>query len=623
MAIRIRLMSWNIQKKTTNAPFIARVMRDYEIDICALLEVPNSAADTIPQRILAELNNLNPPYHAGEWRFESVEVGDECVTYLWHEAAAVGPNAFRASTYANSHDYIAGKVLRNATGQPIYFPNTPTSWSSLPGKFNGRRPSYFAFETNDNAPARRFTFLDIHTPFNPDTLIQSYSTHLYASSREIRTVDTLDVSAAARDAEWDAINGAPATVDELNDPSKWLDMRTAAVEAVIEYITVRHFEEAVSLTELFRSSLTVAISAALASVAIPPSCAPAYGNALARACTRASVMSATHLVSSIALPTAPLFATTEAAAQAAVTTALGNLQYTQNVILRPPALKKQVAKAVLAAVNTLAYTYPAVPGAAVVNSSIMAGDFNVDYPDTTVYLPSSAQKLGGGQAYGSLALVSGGNATINAKTTRIGPTAFESQRLYSLIPPSSPAASMVVGNLLDLNSLQNVNFIGNNAWSNRLRTLATAQNIQWTDVEKIGQDVYVSFDSVSAINDTSFYRANAYDNIFVRNATVLRGACIDVISELGSWPLPPNPIANPFPSTALNPNPWPAALGRLNDLAVTQLSAPDANLTFAYNTLTTTVTYVITPQLGDAEQAAVFFDKFISDHLPVFVEVEM
>ncbi|MDH4244672.1 MAG: hypothetical protein OEV38_13035 [Nitrospira sp.] len=153
-------------------------------------------------------------------------------------------NKFKASVYTNSHDVIAGKVVKNINNDKIYFPTTGISWAGLPGKPNGRRPSFMAFETNDGAAIRRFTFLDIHAPFNTDTSIQSYSAHLYASSREIYKVETLDVVSAASAVKSNAIVHMKSKVDSLvpTAVANRDKTRTAAVDAVIKTIQESHTE---------------------------------------------------------------------------------------------------------------------------------------------------------------------------------------------------------------------------------------------------------------------------------------------------------------------------------------------------------------------------------------------
>src|SRR5262245_58225674 len=115
MPIQIRLMSWNIQKKKTNAAYIAATMRAHRIDICALLEVPNSQSIPIPLGIISELNNLtNNTYYKGNWKYDYVNVGNEAVVYIWHDDGNVGQNAFQAPRYTNNtFSYVSGKVMRD------------------------------------------------------------------------------------------------------------------------------------------------------------------------------------------------------------------------------------------------------------------------------------------------------------------------------------------------------------------------------------------------------------------------------------------------------------------------------------------------------------------------------
>jgi hypothetical protein len=90
---------------------------------------------------------------------------------------------------------------------------------------------------------------------------------------------------------------------------------------------------------------------------------------------------------------------------------------------------------------------------------------------------------------------------------------------------------------------------------------------------------------------------------------------IDVINELGSWGPGAGAFANPQPAIA--PNPWGAASGGLNALAQQDMAVLPLNYT--YNA----VTYTITAAIADGIEAAVFFDKYISDHLPVAVAVQV
>jgi hypothetical protein len=101
----------------------------------------------------------------------------------------------------------------------------------------------------------------------------------------------------------------------------------------------------------------------------------------------------------------------------------------------------------------------------------------------------------------------------------------------------------------------------------------------------------------------------------VRGATVTQSAVIDVISELGSWNA--QTVVNPQPGLA--PNPTTAAAGTLNALA--QAALLNGNRHFTYDN--GNVVFDISGTLATAEDAAVFFDQFISDHLPVYVRVQI
>lgn len=641
MAIRIRLMSWNIQKKETAVPYIARVIRNYNIDICALLEVPNPSSHKIPAAIIGELNNL--PYKQDEprevllrralldthtWKHTCVDVAGESVVYIWHEAPAPSANAFKSCPYTNSATAIKGPVFKNAAGENIYFPTTGFNWNSLPGKPQGRRPAYCTFESYDGAAVRRFTFLDFHTPFNKDTSIQSYATHLYASSREITQVETLDAAFACEQAKAAAVDHLQLIVDPRipGTVAAGQKVRSKVVEATSEEI-IRQLKAGARLEDALKAGVTTGVRAAVDEFTLPAPGAmtTTLATELAEAAAVVGAMAGVYLVASICLATAPPGATASVAAAAtnAGDAAIANTSY------EPPGKKSTVAikSAISTAANDAAsdainpFEFPPLP-IAHVNCAIIGGDFNVDYPDTTTYLESQKAKLGGGNAYSALTtLISPQQASITAKTTRIGPTAFESQRIYRLRSPNT-IQNTHKGNAnyvpLDVSSLTGVDLLGRYAWIQSLRELAKAQDVQWSELEgKYATEIYNAFESTSRINDTTFYRANAYDNIFVKGARVHSCGVIDVFSELGSWPA--YTVANPQP--ALAPNPWLAASRKLNEWASTELSKPGAVVSYSY--YPGPVDYTITPILDDAEQAAVFFDKYVSDHLPVYVEVEI
>jgi hypothetical protein len=267
------------------------------------------------------------------------------------------------------------------------------------------------------------------------------------------------------------------------------------------------------------------------------------------------------------------------------------------------------------------FTFGALPRDNV-DASVIAGDFNVHYPDNTRYTPQQQNHLGGANAYAALAAAAGSNARNTAATTRTGPSAFHGQRVYTLKIPVPIQHWNTTANdyvPLDMRPLANAptSYVGYNAWITALQSLARAQNVSWATLEAdpFAGRLTAAFD-MEVINDTSFYRSSCYDNVFVRG-DVVRSGMIDVMSELGSWSARLLPVPNPQP--AIVPNPWQAAAGTLNAIARQQLSVPGTNLRFEYGN----VTYDITPALADAEDAAVFFGQFISDHLPVFVEIRI
>lgn len=261
MAITVRFMSWNIQKKTTNARFIAGIMQSYNIDICALLEVGNQNYQTIPNAIMAQLTNLQ--YHANQWHFHSICVGDESVSYIWHEAGNFRPARYQNNPNGNP---ICGKVLKNQAGANIYFPKTGTKWANVVNSIQGgRRPAFMAFRTDDAQPDRVFTFLDLHTPFNTDTSIQSYSTHLYASSREIFEVENIDTRLIVTNASQALRALLPSVVKPYlgitqNNCPNFCDKTIDAVrDAILKYIG----EKGTNLEDLLKIGIKYGIKKSL------------------------------------------------------------------------------------------------------------------------------------------------------------------------------------------------------------------------------------------------------------------------------------------------------------------------------------------------------------------------
>lgn len=641
MPIQIRVMSWNIQKKRTNAAYIAELMRVRGIDICALLEVPNSQNIAIPLQIVIALDNLAVAYHPHEWRFKSVEVGSESVTYIWHETAAVAPNAFRAERCVNAPlEYVAGPVMKNAANATIYFPTTKFQWASLPGRPLGRRPAFLSFLTNDGVgAARRFTVLDLHTPFNNDAhsaaySIQSYATHLYASSREITAVEVNSATAAAQTASIGLEGALAGAVDPLLTAVAGyaafvtpLRLRTNAVNDALAAIRTAIATNGADPQHLFVEAVNDGINAAVKAIGAVPAATISAADAgrLARGCAMAGAGAAAVLANAIQPVAAPPAAIGNVLATALAAIGANVSAYRHPAVPTSARIKdairteaKRMARLALAA-----FFFPAPPQFPV-DASIVAGDFNVHYPDATAYGAVAHGILGGANAYAALTAATAGGARNNATTTRIGPTAFEGQRVYTLRNPcpiqhlNNAAADYVPLDMSPLALAPPRNFMGNDAWINGLRALAAAQGRAWAPLTgpPYADRLAGAFD-MEVINDTSFYRSNCYDNIFVRGAAFVTGGLIDVMSELGSWPIRAAALPNPQP--ALAHNPWPAAGNHLNGLARAQLAPMPAPIEYAYNT----TVYTITPALQDAEEAAVFFDQFISDHLPVFVEVQI
>lgn len=158
---------------------------------------------------------------------------------------------------------------------------------------------------------------------------------------------------------------------------------------------------------------------------------------------------------------------------------------------------------------------------------------------------------------------------------------------------------------LDVTSLIGVLCLGYDDWLTRLNGLAKAQNANWNALTTTyaGQ-ITSAFDSNMMLNDTLLFRKSAYDNIFVNAPLTANRGVIDVLSALGTWPVHPL---------------WPAAAGTLNPTVNPSITA----MTVALGQLPVFWDYSITAPLQDAQEAAVFYRQFISDHLPVYVEFQI
>lgn len=632
MPIQIRVISWNIQKKTGGAAYIAEMMRSSQIDICALLEMPNSNVGTTLTAIIAALNNLGPAYHQNEWFSQFVNVGSEAVGFIWHQNNAVSANAFQVDLKANGGQRVCGAVTRDTANAEIYFPKTQTTWASLPGRPAGRRPAYLSFVTNDGAAARRFTVLDLHTPFNTNTSIQSYATSLMATSREITHVDRTDLHAIAVATAGAGLSAAMAAV--IDPIINGMGDNSFVTGANVRNDVVAGAVAAIDGSETDLQTLIIAAGQAAArhavnNIVVPRGIVQSDAQDLADAVGIAAACAAATLVASAQLPTGPVGAT--GSALAAGNRAITNAQAVVGQLVLPTKRRPGVS-AQQTAVRDEAmriadwalwpFTFAPLPLTAV-DTSIIAGDFNVDYPDTTVYQGSQQTTMGGANAYARL-LALGGVARNTATSTRIGPTAFRGQQVYQLANPCPIQSTnkKQIGTYVPLSMAALVgtptSFMNWTSWISGLQFMANNQGLAWASLStNFGDKIEGAFNR-TVNNDTRYYRANCYDNIFVRGGAVTTSGLVDVISALGSWGAGPPALPNPLPATGA----WGAASGRLNGLAQAYLGTlPPALLTYGYDN--GNVKYTITAALADGVEAAVFFDRYISDHLPVFVEVRV
>jgi hypothetical protein len=104
--------------------------------------------------------------------------------YIWRENADIGQYAFKASLYALGLIMSAARCSASPTTPPSCrsIPTTKFKWASLPGTPASRRPATCSSSPMTDRP--HLHLLDLHTPFNADTSIQSYSTHIYVSSSQ-------------------------------------------------------------------------------------------------------------------------------------------------------------------------------------------------------------------------------------------------------------------------------------------------------------------------------------------------------------------------------------------------------------------------------------------------------
>ncbi|HYR06269.1 MAG TPA: hypothetical protein VEQ60_00780, partial [Longimicrobium sp.] len=538
--------------------------------------------------------------------------------YVWHESAAAA-GKFRSYPYADLSDrVIAGPVVRNADGQPIYFPKTKTPWASAGvSKSAGRRGAYCAFQTGEGTI---FTVLDIHTPFNDHSQIQAYTARLYAASREAVRVETVDSS-------YEMEQVRPTLVGLLQgdlQPPITTAFGAAAgafvpqlAEDVCEMVFNTLSDQLANGTErsdALRGATLAGVDALLREVKPWVAAGFANGKLVARTAASAGAKAAGYLATAVALPNNATAAAVNGQRVADKARDELNTIYAEpkkkNAAAIHGAMRSAARAAAEKAVRTTAFSSPPTTPVA---CAVLAGDFNVDYPDTTDYsgIEGAAAKLGGNAYTALLALANPRPAAITARTTSTGPTTFVNQRIFRR--NAKPLQHTTFGRddyaPLDVTSMAGRDFLGYDAWEQELRALASAQGISWQLLVSslYGPRIRAAFDEAQVINDTQYYVASAYDNMFVRGTQVTASYVIDVLSELGSW----QSVAGR----------WGAALKRLNDIAKAHVQSLNGGLPVRHDYDSGSVEYEITPEVYDAEQAAVFFDKFVSDHLPVFVEI--
>lgn len=629
MSITIRFASWNIENygssKDTKSPalpkLIAKTMKLYKIDILAILEMQNNSYKSIHNKILVALNNGG--YLDNTWKEKFVKVGDEGVSFFWHEADVGSANAFKAKTYRNNPtEAIAEKVLKNRAGNMIYFPKTQTSWSSLPGKQEGRRPAFCAFETNTGGTATTFTFLDLHTPFNTNTLIQAYSAYLYPTSREITQVQKFDSVSAAINAKTQGkteVENAISSQFTSADAEQKEEVAQAAVSAITDDTFIDRWRDEIVAGIDFKKIAKEAAKVAAASAAqeakakdfdkLTSASGTTGDGAVVEAAAAAGAAAATYIF-------AEASTTSDSANQAAnaADNAVRNVNYV------PPAKKQKTSTGVSSAAKNAAIdaakdgvgtrNFSSIAGLDVssVNASALAGDFNIDYPDPNDYtgIRGASQYItGSDKAYSELLMLAGPKkAAINQQTTQRGGKEYDDfsgarvYRLNSANPQQPPGVPKKVYNVYKELKLPQ-GYAPYEEWEKALKTEASKQGVPWSDMLKYEKEINDAFDSTENYNKTEYFRASAYDNIFVdTNATITpsTGESIDVLSELGNWPA--DPSAGNF---------WVASKGNLNAIASIFLNSnsnPGINAT-----------------LKTAADAAAFYKSYISDHYPVYVEV--
>jgi hypothetical protein len=647
MAITIRLMSWNVETYGENfyeyalGEIIAILMRTYAIDICVLMEVMKKRQAAVLTDIRAAL--LGGGYGTN-WHTQFVDVGDQGVAYIWHEEP-LGANSFVGQRYTNSTEICSGAVWKNQAGATIAFPKTKTAWDSVPTvTTDGRRPGYAVFATNDGGAARLFSFLDMHCPDDQANYIQAYSAYLYASSREIQRFEPFDAIAAATSARTPAVTqmagGVNASITAAfsgTPPAELIpfadEVANAALERLLRRRPLATARPSLVIGSLLADCLAVAAKEAgakafkLLSPHLTGTTSHAACAHLVEAAAVASTMAAFYMVASVALPSVPVLGSPIAAAAEANMRVQAEL-LAHPVSLPPPGrpnvtkvrtlVRNAITQTVAAVTQHL--TFPALPTTPL-DAAIMAGDFNLQYPDTTVYLPMMMAKMGGGNAFTALLAAAHPNTPpIAARTTAKSASAFKKNRIYRLWSPirtttTYPPIGGLVHVPIDLAPMANIDYLGVDEWLDALKARAALQSFAWAPLWRDYEGaIRAAFEATAVLNDTNAYYASRYDNFFVRGATQGTAGRIDVLSELGSWAADTSIL-----------NRWDVARGRLNATAqneVNRLILAIGGLP-PYPMRKGETVVNLDPDLRDAEQAAAFNIVLVANHLPIFVEIQV
>jgi len=628
MAIQIRFMSWNIENYGTNKHtsstalprLIADTMLHLQVDVLAIIEMQNNGFNVILPAILAELGNIG---YQNNWLANYNKVGDEGVAFIWHEAGHGNANAFRAVRDGNNFP-ISAMITKNNAGNPIYFPKTRTSWASVlnNGRPDGRRPAFFAFETDEGInPRRVFTCSNIHTPFS-SSLIQAWAARQYATAESIVAVPTINgfqtiMATAFRN------NAIALITTALQTPANGNQAGVAGNEnAIATDIVIDTTNEVLTNTRLWAyllsnqyDSATVALlSAAAASAIRSIERFVSLSNSILD--TKMAVTVSAALVASEIITTFAIAASNATAVEHQCQARYGNLTRNKG--------KNRISSEATAQANAslTAVGFPPAPANNPVNAAMLAGDFNIDYPDNNVYLPAVTTALGG-NAYTGLETV-GTVGITNQLTTQIGNTNNQVRFafIYQVKNPltiqhtdNTDPTTYVPQNVYDvINALPvATEYIGPAELTQAI--YAEGQN-QPTPVTQSEIDPYINqiagtFDTrpyngtVDYLdlynNNTNYFRVNAYDNIFYVNLAFNNFFYVDMLSYLGNWPAD-------------------TGGGNLYAAATANLHATANNFLAALPTWPTDVNGD-NHRLDTAAGATQFYKKYMSDHYPVIIDV--